>query len=602
MPSVTRIFDLPGYMAKQFPGNRVFFSCIYDGVKYRYKAADYIRRADQVAAWLISTGIKPGDNIATILHNKPEWNFIDMGIMLAGAIHVPVYPTISESNFRFIFRDAEIKLVFLDNAAIWERIRRICDKHPLIHRPIAIERVDGLEHFAEIMNFQVSEADLEEIAFRKRNISETDVATLIYTSGTTGQPKGVMLTHRNIVSNFLAVSEILRMNPVRNAVSFLPLCHIYERMLIYMYQYEGVTIHYLNNLDKLKDDIREASPEIFTAVPRFIEKIYAAIMQKGFKQRGVRRFLFYWALDLAKRFDPGDPGDIWYRRQLHLARILVFRKWKAALGGKIKIIVSGGARLNPRLVRIFWGAGIKVMEGYGLTETSPVIAVSTFEKGGVKIGTVGRVLPGVVVRIADDGEILCRGPNIMAGYYKRPERTRQVIDDEGWFSTGDIGRFVDGQYLQITDRKKEIFKTSGGKYVAPQVLENRFKDSPFIEHILVVGENRKHPAAIIVPAFDHLRSWCEVKGIEYTTNEQMIAHPRVVNRILEDVTAINHDLDKTEQIKKFELVADEWTVETNELSHTLKLKRDYLQKKYAPLIDKIYAHQSEELTEGGASV
>ncbi|HNX43908.1 MAG TPA: AMP-dependent synthetase/ligase [Bacteroidales bacterium] len=588
MPSVTRIFDLPGYMAKQYPGNRIIFSCSYDGVKYKYKTSDYIRRSNQVAAWLIENGVKPGDNIATILLNKPEWNFIDMGIMLAGAVHVPIYPTVSESHFRYIFNDAGIRLIFLENAVIWERISRICKKLDLLHAPVSIERVDGLMHFTDIMNFPVHSENLEEINRRKKNIPETDVATIIYTSGTTGRPKGVMLTHRNIVSNFLAVTEIIRMNPVRSAASFLPLCHIYERMLNYMYQHEGITIHYLHNRDKLRDDISEISPEIFCTVPRFIEKLYSGIMHRGLEKKGVSRMLFFWALDLAKRYEPGDSGDIWYRRQLHLARFLVFRRWKAALGGKVKIIVSGGARLNPRLARIFWGAGIKVMEGYGLTETSPVIAVGSFEEGGVKIGTVGRVLPGVVVKLAEDGEILCRGPNVMAGYFNRPDRTREVIDKDGWFSTGDIGRFIDGQYLQITDRKKEIFKTSGGKYVAPQVLENRFKDSPFIEQIMVVGENRKHPAAIIVPAFDHLRSWCSVKGIEYTTNEQMIAHPRIVNRILEDVTAINHDLDKTEQIKKFELIADEWSVQTGELSHTLKLKRDYIQKKYALLIDSMY--------------
>lgn len=593
MTSVTRIFDLPGHMAKQFPGSRVLFSCTYDGVRYRYKPADYIRRSNQVAAWLINKGIKPGDNIATVLLNKPEWNFIDMGIMMAGAVHVPVYPTISLSHFRFILKDAAIKLVFFDNAAICARMKPVCEKFTLNHPPVTIERVEGLDHFTDIMNFQVSEADLDEINRRKRNISETDVATIIYTSGTTGQPKGVMLTHRNIVSNFLAVTEIVRMNPVKNAASFLPLCHIYERMLNYMYQHEGIAIHYIHNIDRVKEEIKECSPEIFTVVPRFMEKIFASIMHRGLNLKGYRRLLFFWALDLAKRYDPGDPGDIWYRRKIHIARMLVFKKWKAALGGKVKIIVSGGARLNPRLTHIFWGAGIKVMEGYGLTETSPVIAVSTFEKGGVKIGTVGRVLPGVVVRIADDGEILCRGPNVMAGYYKRPERTQQVIDKDGWFYTGDLGRFVDGQYLQITDRKKEIFKTSGGKYVAPQVLENRFKDSPFIEHIMVVGENRKHPAAIIVPAFDHLRSWCEVKGIEFTSYEDVITNPRVVNRIQEDVTVINHDLDKTEQIKKFELVTDEWTIETGELSHTLKLRRDYLHKKYAALIDRMYSHHTE---------
>lgn len=588
---VTRIFDLPGYMAKQYPGNRTIFSCSYDGVKYKYKTSDYIHRSNQVAAWLISQGINSGDKIATILLNKPEWNFIDMGIMLAGAIHVPIYPTISSSHFRFIFKDAGIKLIFLDNTAIWEKIKGICQKLDIHNVPVSIERIEGLTHFTDLMNFPVTEANFTEIDQRKRNISETDVATIIYTSGTTGTPKGVMLTHRNIVSNLLAVSDIIRQNPVRYAASFLPLCHIYERMLNYMYQHEGISISYLNNFDKLRDEMKEYKPEIFCAVPRFIEKLYNTIMQRGMGLKGIRRIMFFWALDLAKRYDPADPGNVWYRRQLHLARLLVFRQWKTALGGKLKVIVSGGARLNPRLARIFWGAGFMVMEGYGLTETSPVIAVSSFDKGGVKLGTVGRILPGVVVKIADDGEILCRGPNVMSGYYNQTELTRKVIDKDGWFSTGDIGRFVDGQYLQITDRKKEIFKTSGGKYVAPQVLENRFKDSPFIEQIIVIGENRKHPSAIIVPAFDYLRSWCEVKGIEYSSNELMITHPRVVNRILEDVSAINHDLDKTEQIKKFELVSEEWTVETNELSHTLKLRRDYIQKKYAAIIDRMYGQQ-----------
>ncbi len=593
MPGVTRIFDLPGYMVKQFPSNRTIFSCTYDGVKYKYKSLDYVRRSNQVAAWLIQQGIKPGDTVATVLLNRPEWNFIDMGIMLAGAIHVPVYPTISESHFRFIFRDAGIKLLFIDNHYIYERIRELIQKLEMASLPVSVERIDGLIHFTDIMNLQVSQAHLDEIAIRKRNISETDLATIIYTSGTTGTPKGVMLTHRNIVSNFLAVSEIIRQNPVRVAASFLPLCHIYERMLNYMYQHEGIAIYYINNLDKLRDDLKIGSPEIFCAVPRFIEKMYNSIIQRGMALKRLRRALFFWALDLARQYDPTDRGDFWYRRRLQIARLLVFRKWKTAMGGRLRIIVSGGARLNPRLARIFWGAGFKVMEGYGLTETSPVVAVSTFDEGGVKLGTVGRILPGVVVKLADDGEILVRGPNVMAGYYNRPERTQQVMNKDGWFATGDIGRFVDGQYLQITDRKKEIFKTSGGKYVAPQVLENRFKDSPFIEQIFVLGENRKHPVAILVPTFEYLRSWCEVKGIEFTSNDDLIQNPRVVNRIAEEVARINHDLDKTEQIKKFEIVADEWTVETNELSHTLKLRRDYLLKKYASLIDQMYSKQTE---------
>jgi long-chain acyl-CoA synthetase len=397
-----------------------------------------------------------------------------------------------------------------------------------------------------------------------------------------------MLSHANLVSNFTALTEILKQQPAQRAASVLPLCHIYERILNYTYQNCGTAIWYIDGFDKIKEELTEARPDIFCAVPRILEKLFDAIMAKGRSLKGIKRALFYRAIAIGQQYEPDQEFSLLYKFKLAVYRKLVFEKWHEALGGNLVSIVSGGASLNPRIARIFWAAGFKLMEGYGLTETSPVIAVSNFLNGGARTGTVGPVLPGVELKFAPDDEILVRGPNVMMGYYNRPERTAEVIDSEGWFHTGDIGHMVDNKFLQITDRKKEMFKTSGGKYVAPQVLENRFKESAFIEHILVIGENRKHPAAIIIPSFDYLKSWCRVKDIPYGSDDDIIRHSRVIHRIEEEIYEINQYFGHHEQIKKWEIITDRWSADSGELSPTLKLRRKYLVGKYGKLIEEMY--------------
>lgn len=421
-----------------------------------------------------------------------------------------------------------------------------------------------------------------------QGIKTDDFFSIIYTSGTTGRPKGVMLSHQNLISNFMALTDILKQQPALRALSVLPLCHIYERILNYTYQNCGTSIWYIDGFDKLREGLAEAKPEIFCAVPRLMEKLFDAIMSKGRNLKGIKKLVFYKAIAIGQHYEPDRNFSPWFNLQLAIARKLVFKKWHEALGGNLVSIVSGGASLNPKISRTLWAAGFKIMEGYGLTETSPVVAVSNFLKDGVRTGTVGPVLPGVEIKFADDGEILVRGPNVMLGYYNRPDRTAEVIDSEGWFHTGDIGHLVDNKYLQITDRKKEIFKTSGGKYIAPQVLENRFKESAFIEHVLVIGENCKHPSAIIVPAFEYLKSWCRVKRIKYSSDEEIICHSRVKNRIEEEIFEINQHFGHHEQIKKWVIISEKWTVDSGELSPTLKLRRKHLTCKYARLIEEMY--------------
>ncbi|MEZ5198969.1 MAG: AMP-dependent synthetase/ligase [Bacteroidales bacterium] len=414
------------------------------------------------------------------------------------------------------------------------------------------------------------------------------MATIIYTSGTTGNPKGVMLTHKNFISNFSASSKILSKNPVQKVLSFLPLCHVFERILNYTFQNMGMSIYYCNNIDNLRDYMKEVQPEIFGAVPRVIEKTYDKLVRAGRNLKGIKKQLFFWGLHLAHRYEFDNANGWWYHFQLKIADKLIYSKWREAFGGKLNVIVAGGASLNPRLARTFRAAGIKINEGYGLTETSPVIAVSTFEKDGTMFGTVGPVMDCVEVKIAEDGEILTKGPCVMKGYYKRPDLTKEIIDDEGWLHTGDIGELIDNKYLKITDRKKEIFKTSGGKYIAPQLIENKFKESPFIEGIIVIGENRNFTSALIVPAFDHLESWCAVKGYEYTGPKDAISDSKIVKRIQREVDNTNKDLDKTEQVKKFKLLSANFSVEDGELSPTLKLKRRAILEKYSTFMEEMY--------------
>ncbi len=589
--SVTRLFDVVYYQQKMYPQG-IALAGKDGGTWKHYSILQYIDNAMAISRGLLELGIRPGDKIAMISNNRPEWNFMDIGILQIGAINVPIYPTASETDYEYIMNDAAIKMVVVSDKDLYAKVMRVKPNVSSIEAVYTFNEVDGATHYSEIMKRGevIGNAPVELIM---ESVKPDDLATLIYTSGTTGRPKGVMLSHRNIVSNAINSTSRFPTATGKKALSFLPVCHIYERMLIYLYTIKGIEIHYAESMDTIVANMQEVHPDVFTAVPRLLEKVYDKIMTKGRELTGFKKTLFFWAVDLGHRFEPYGANGWWYEFQLIIARKLIFSKWQAALGGNVKLIASGSAALQPRLARIFLAAGINVMEGYGLTETSPVISVNEMNHNGLKIGTVGRVIDETTVKIAADGEILVKGPNVMLGYYNKPEQTAEVIDAEGWFHTGDIGEFVGDGFLKITDRKKEIFKTSGGKYVAPQVMENKFKESPFIEQIVVIGENHKHPAALIVPAFELLKKWCLEKSIEFSTPADVIQKPVIIQRYEQEVTKYNQEFGHWEQVKKFELLSEEFSIPGGELTPTLKLRRKFINEKYAHLINKIYDLEGE---------
>jgi long-chain acyl-CoA synthetase len=584
--SVTRIFDLLDQNPEKYPGGNEILAGKVGNKWISYNASEYRDICDKLSLGLLTLGLKKDDKVATIVNNCPEWNFFDMALMQIGAVQIPIYPTISQANYEYILKETEVKYIVVSNLEIYERIKHILPEIQSLQGVYSIEKCDELNHWKEILDIKMTltRKDLDTI---KTSIHIDDPATIIYTSGTTGNPKGVILSHSNFIHNFQGASNILSLNPVKKALSFLPLCHVFERMVNYMYQNMGISIYYCDSIEHVGDFMREVHPEIFGAVPRVIEKTYDKLVKAGRGLKGVKKQLFFWALNLAHHYEFEGKGWL-YNTQLKIADKLIFTKWREAFGGNLNTIISGGASLNPRLARTFWAAGIKIMEGYGLTETSPVIAVGIFEPKGVKFGTVGPIMENVEVKFAGDGEILTKGPCLMQGYYKQTAYTKEVIDNEGWFHTGDIGEMVEGKYLKITDRKKEIFKTSGGKYVAPQVVENKFKESSFIENIIVVGENRKFTTAIVLANFEHIESWCKVKSHPWESHEKAMTDPRIVNRIQREIEEANQSLDKVEQVRKFELISEPWTIENGELSPTLKLRRKIILNKHQDLIEKMY--------------
>ncbi len=584
---ITRIFDIPERQLTDFPKSDAL-SGKENGVWKSYSTTDFIHTMNDVSYGLLELGLKREDKVALICNNRPEWNFIDFGMLQVGVVNVPVYLTLSESEFKFILNDAGVKYVFVSDGNLYQKIQNIRKDIPTLIEIYTVNKVNGAKHWSEITALGAAHRDEKKLQQIKNEIKPTDLATILYTSGTTGNPKGVMLSHNNIVSNVLATQHLLPFDYRGRTLSFLPLCHSYERMLTYLYMYSGVSIFYAESMDKLMEHFKEIKPDGFSTVPRLLEKVYDRIVEKGKELTGIKKGLFFWALNLGLRYELNGANGWWYELQLKIANKLIFSKWREALGGNVGVIVSGGASLQPRLARVFWAANIRVLEGYGLTETSPVIAVNNFEPDSVMFGTVGPVISKVTVKIADDGEILCKGPNVMLGYFKRPDLTAEVIDKDGWFHTGDIGILVRNGMLQITDRKKEMFKTSGGKYIAPQAIENKFKESLFIEQVMVIGENKKFPAALIIPSFSHLKKWCETKGVSYTTDEEMIRNPEIIERVRKEVTEFNKDFGQTERIKKFELLSKEWTVDSGELTPTLKLKRKIIMERCKGLVEKIY--------------
>ncbi|HEU4607576.1 MAG TPA: long-chain fatty acid--CoA ligase, partial [Chitinophagaceae bacterium] len=526
------------------------------------------------------------DKIALLSFNRPEWLMLDLAVQQSGAILVPIYPTINIHELEFVLNDAAVKLVVVNDEELFLKVQSIQDRIPSLRNIYSFERLSHCKHWSELAA-NAGQEDIDAITSISANISGEDVATILYTSGTTGKPKGVMLTHHNIISNVIACIPCFPPGENMRALSFLPLNHIFERMVSYLYLFRGVGIYYAESLEKIGDNLKEIKPDLFTTVPRLLEKVYDRIMQKGDEQKGIKRKLFFWAHALAEKFEINQKAGLWYRWQLWLANKIVFSKWREGLGNRILCIVSGGAACQVRLIRIFTAAGIPIMEGYGLTETSPVISVNRFDVKDRKFGTVGPLIDGVEVKIAEDGEILCKGPNIMAGYYKHPELTAEVMTGE-WFHTGDIGELQDGRFLKITDRKKELFKTSGGKYVAPLAIETKLLESIYIEQVMLVGAEKKFVSALVVPAFPALKEWCRKNNIPDLPSDELIRNEKVQAFYKKIIDTFNEFFNHVEQVKKFELLPALWTVEAGELTPKLSLKRKVILEKYSKVIDRIY--------------
>jgi long-chain acyl-CoA synthetase len=585
MVEITRVFDLLQYSLEMHPQEDMV-AAKQNGIWNKYSTEKFVAQVNSVSLGLIASGIKKDDKIAIMSPNRPEWNICDFGIMQIGATQVPMYPTLAENDIKFILKDADVKIVFVSELALYEKLNNVRKTDGLDFKIFSFDSIEGVPHLKELIETGEGAEPVDLQVYRDRILPE-DLLTLIYTSGTTGTPKGVMLTHSNLVSNVIS-SSVMYPQGFKRALSFLPLSHIFERMVLYMYFYLGVSVYYAQSMETIAADLVEVKPHGFTTVPRLLEKVYDRIVAKGSELTGVKKALFFWALDLGLRYEMNGANGIWYEIQLKLANKLIFSKWRDALGGNILAIISGGAALQSRLARVFWAAGMPVLEGYGLTETSPVIAVNGLDPGATKFTTVGKAIKDLQIKIAEDGEILCKGPNVMKGYYNRPDLSDEVIDKDGYFHTGDIGELLEGKYLRITDRKKEIFKTAGGKYIAPQVLENRFKESPYIEQMIVIGENERFPAALILPNFPAISAWCSRSQIAFSNNADMIKDQRIIDKIQSVVDNFNKNFGNWEQIKKFELLTDDWSIDGGELTPKLSLRRKVILQKYKDQVEKIY--------------
>lgn len=587
----TRLFD---YMTEKFISspNENFLaakettSSVTKWREYTYAETNDISK--QFAQGLLNLGIQKGDSIGIAANNRPEWNFIDLGCQWIGAILVPLYPTASDNDFSFILNDAEVKFMFVSDEGLWEKMERVKGSIPSLKGVYVLNNIAGALHWSSILP-EKSKVDLAAIQKISDLVSSDDLATIIYTSGTTGNPKGVMLTHKNMVANLISTESILPFVASKRALSFLPLCHCFERIVFFAYLSKGIFVHYAESLETIGDNLKEVKPFCFTTVPRLLEKVYEKIMEKGATLTGLKRKLFFWSIDLGLKYELNKDQSLWYNLQLAIARKLVFSKWHEALGGEIKFIVTGAAPFQERLFRLFSAADIAVIEGYGLTESSPGISLNRFEPDNRKMGTVGIPLPGVQIKFLEDGEILAKGDNIMKGYFKRPDLTAEVIDSDGWLHTGDIGEIIDGKFLKITDRKKELFKTSGGKYVAPQPIENKLKESRFIEQAMLVGDNRKYVSALIVPSFIALKAWADDSGLSFDNNEEAISNPKVVELMNSEVEHTNKNFGSVEKIKKIKILPAEWTIESGELTPTLKVKRKNILKHYEQIVESMYA-------------
>ncbi|MFT4780380.1 MAG: long-chain acyl-CoA synthetase [Psychroserpens sp.] len=588
MTEITRLFDFPYYQLKHKPNDKALVTK-YDGKWEAMSTKEYLDKSNTISRALLRLGIQKDDKIAVIsTTNRTEWNIMDIGILQTGAQNIPIYPTICAEDYEYVLNHSESIYCFVSDLEVLEKVRKV-QANTRIKEVYSFNHIEGCKHYSELFELGKDESNQQEVEARKDAVQPQDLATIIYTSGTTGRPKGVMLSHWNITSNALDSSPRVPLVEGENRVlSFLPICHIFERVLIYVYQYAGTSIYYAEGIDKIGDNAKEIKPNLMSVVPRLLEKVFDKIMLKGEELTGIKKVLFFWAVRLGERWEPYGANGAWYEFQLKIANKLIFSKWREALGGELGTMVSGSAALQPRLARVFGAANMQVMEGYGLTETSPVVSVGLYKDNMYKVGCVGKPIDNVEVKIADDGEVLIKGPNVMIGYYKDPEKTASVMTGD-YFHTGDKGKIDADGFLKITGRKKEMFKTSGGKYVIPPLLENDMKQSLFIEQIMVVGEGEKMPAALIQPNFDFIRDWISLKkhaiGI---TNAEIARSEIVINRIQKDVDKYNKNFGKWEQIKRFELTPDVWSIGGGQLTPTMKMKRDIIKGIYQDLYDKIY--------------
>jgi long-chain acyl-CoA synthetase len=586
---VKRLFDFPRYQAANYPLDDALVTK-QNGTWVKTSTQEFIHKGEWISKGLMELGVQPNDKIAIISSvNRTEWNIVDLGIMQCGAQDVPIYPTISEEDYQYVLNHSESKYVFVSDCEVRNKVLAIKDQVPSLIEVYSFDDIEGCKSWNEVLELGKSSNKDEALKNIMDGIDENDLATIIYTSGTTGRPKGVMLSHKNISSNAKFSADRLPIeNGKEKALSFLPVCHIYERMLQYMYSYTGTSIYFAESLETISDNLKEVQPAVMSAVPRLLEKVYDKIIAKGADLTGVKKKLFFWAVELGLEWQPYNQNGWWYEKKLGIARKLIFSKWQEALGGNLKAIASGSAALQPRLARVFNAAGVPVMEGYGLTETSPVISVNDMRNHGFRIGTVGKILPETDVKIDTDGEIIINGPQRMLGYYKDPEKTKEAIDENGYFHTGDIGEFDEDGFLRITDRKKEMFKTSGGKYIAPQLIENTMKQSRFIEQIMVIGDGEKMPAAFVQPNFEFLEDWANRKSISYNNWSDLCANPSVIDRYHKEIEFYNEKFGKWERIKRFELTPEEWSIDKRHLTPTMKLKRKNIKEIYIDLYNKIY--------------
>jgi len=587
---VEKTFDLLERFKNLFDQKEDTLCAKQDGAWVKYSSRDYIDYSYNFSYGLLELGLQKGDKIITVTNNRPEWNFVDMGMAMIGIIHVPVFTSLNTADYQYIISHSEAKMLMVSDQKLWKIISpsiAASDQSLLVY---SFDEIEGVKNWKEIVESGKKNSEKHKLTVEsiKSSVQSDDFASLIYTSGTTGKAKGVILTHRNMVSNFLAATDVFKLKPEDKYLSILPLCHVGGRLGNYQTQYSGTGIYYAENMGTIAANMAEIKPDGFDAVPRVLEKFYSTIISKGNKLTGMKKKIFFWAVNLGLKYKPFEENGWFYERKLKIADKLIFSKWREALGGNVRIVGCGGASLQSRLERIFWAAGIKIINMYGLTETSPIITINRTEKGMVKLGSVGMTIEGVEVKIADDGEILCKGPNITPGYYKDPELTRAAFDDEGWFYTGDIGHIEDGKFLMVTDRKKEIFKLSNGKFIAPQIIENIFKESPVIDQIMVVGEHEKFASALISPNFRYFDDWKTSNKISFSNNEELIQNSKVHSFFTSEVERLNKKLSPVEKINRFRLVQDEWTPVTGELSPTLKLKRQFILDKYKMLVSQIY--------------